>query len=180
MYIPGNDDRKLAKIPTLNADCLVLDCEDGVAFTAKDRARENIRHLLETKTQEHFGRSECSLRINSVQSGLCHIDLEKILDKPTEDFLVPSSINLPKVDNCEILDEFAYCFNGATAEWLNPRSNIRIGLIIFIESAQGLMDLRHICQKAASLNQKSALVAEAIVFGSDDVSKEITIQEKYF
>ena len=176
MYIPGNDDRKLAKIPTLKADCICLDCEDGVAFTAKDKARENIRTLLETKTQKYFGQSECSLRINSVQSGLCHIDLEKIMGKPggkTENFFIPSSINLPKVDNCEILDEFAYCFNGATADWLNPRSNIRVGLIIFIESAQGLMDLRHICHKAATLKQKSALVPEAIVFGSDDYVADI-------
>ena len=88
MYIPGNDDRKLAKIPALKADCICLDCEDGVAFTAKDKARENIRTLLETKTQNYFGQSECSLRINSVQSGLCHIDLERIMGRKTENFLV--------------------------------------------------------------------------------------------
>ncbi len=39
MYVPGNDDRKIAKIPSLNADCVVLDCEDGVAANKKVRMR---------------------------------------------------------------------------------------------------------------------------------------------
>ena len=39
MYVPGSDLRKLNKIPEIKADCICLDCEDGVAYTAKDQAR---------------------------------------------------------------------------------------------------------------------------------------------
>ena len=46
-YVPGNDDRKLAKIPTLHADCICLDCEDGVALEQKTLARKNIRQVFE-------------------------------------------------------------------------------------------------------------------------------------
>ena len=166
LQVPGSDERKLAKIPSLKADCICLDCEDGVAFTAKDKARANIRNLLTTKDQSFFGTSECSVRVNSIQSGLCHIDMETILERPAEKTsLVPSSIHLPKVDDSEILDEFAYSFNSCTADWIPASSKLRIGLIIFIESARGLMDLRHICIKASKLKEKSALVPEAIVFG---------------
>ena len=35
LYVPGNDERKLLKIPTLNVDCAVMDCEDGVALNRK-------------------------------------------------------------------------------------------------------------------------------------------------
>lgn len=35
LYVPGSDDRKLQKIPSLGADCIVLDCEDGVALSRK-------------------------------------------------------------------------------------------------------------------------------------------------
>lgn len=35
MYVPASDDRKIAKIPTLGVDCVVLDCEDGVAVNMK-------------------------------------------------------------------------------------------------------------------------------------------------
>ena len=46
--MPGNDDRKIVKIPSLNADCVCLDCEDGVAAgEAKSLARRNIRKIFE-------------------------------------------------------------------------------------------------------------------------------------
>jgi len=35
LYIPGNDERKVSKAPGLNSDCVVLDCEDGVATNRK-------------------------------------------------------------------------------------------------------------------------------------------------
>ena len=37
LYVPGNDERKLLKIPFLNVDCAVMDCEDGVALNRKVR-----------------------------------------------------------------------------------------------------------------------------------------------
>ena len=72
---------------------------------------------------------------------------------------------MPKVDSTDILDEFAYAFNSATSDWLTPSSKVRVGLIIFIESSKGLIDLKEICQKAVSLKEKSAILPEAIVFG---------------
>ncbi|EPY72993.1 hypothetical protein CB1_060782086 [Camelus ferus] len=35
LYVPGNDEKKIRKIPALNVDCAVLDCEDGVAVNKK-------------------------------------------------------------------------------------------------------------------------------------------------
>ncbi|KAA8587925.1 hypothetical protein FQN60_001119 [Etheostoma spectabile] len=35
LYCPGNDERKLMKLATLDVDCAVLDCEDGVALSKK-------------------------------------------------------------------------------------------------------------------------------------------------
>ncbi|XP_015683481.1 citramalyl-CoA lyase, mitochondrial isoform X2 [Protobothrops mucrosquamatus] len=35
LYVPADDVRKIQKIPTLNVDCAVLDCEDGVALNRK-------------------------------------------------------------------------------------------------------------------------------------------------
>ena len=43
LYIPGNDEKKVTKATGLAADCVVLDCEDGVAFNRKVR-----RHKLGT------------------------------------------------------------------------------------------------------------------------------------
>ena len=41
MYVPGNDEGKIKKIPSLNVDCVILDCEDGVAL---NRKVSNIMH----------------------------------------------------------------------------------------------------------------------------------------
>jgi citrate lyase subunit beta-like protein len=35
MYVPGNDWKKINKIPSLEADSFILDCEDGVALNRK-------------------------------------------------------------------------------------------------------------------------------------------------
>lgn len=172
MFVPGSDERKLNKIPHLKADCICLDCEDGVAFTAKDKARTTIRNLLETKSQDFFGLSECSVRVNSIQSGLCQHDLNEIMAPPPPNFLVPSSIHLPKVDEAEMLEEFTYMFNGVTGKWINP-SSPTIGLILFIESAKAVMNLRSICTQALKLKDKSCLTVEALVFGSDDFVADI-------
>ena len=35
LYVPGNDEKKIRKIPSLDVDCTILDCEDGVALNRK-------------------------------------------------------------------------------------------------------------------------------------------------
>ena len=55
MYVPGNDARKVAKIPSLGSDCVCLDCEDGVAVNMKQAARDNIRNILDTQNID-FGK----------------------------------------------------------------------------------------------------------------------------
>ena len=35
MYVPGNDQKKIQKVTSLDLDCAVLDCEDGVAANKK-------------------------------------------------------------------------------------------------------------------------------------------------
>ncbi len=168
MYVPGSDERKLAKIPKLGADCVCLDCEDGVAFNAKEQARRQIRDLLETKSIENFfGKSECTVRVNSISSGLCHLDVDLIFDKPksVENFIVPSAVHLPKCDSPEDIDEFAYIFNSATSDWLSASEDLKIGLIIFIESAKAMINLPEICERASKLKERSPLTPETLVFG---------------
>ena len=35
LYVPGDDQRKIDKTKSVQADCVVLDCEDGVAANKK-------------------------------------------------------------------------------------------------------------------------------------------------
>ena len=101
MYVPANDEKKLGKIPQLGADCVCLDIEDGVALSSKPQARQNIRKILGKEKEIDFGRSELTVRLNSLQSGLCHTDLEAVFGD-LEPANVPSAIHLPKVDDPEV------------------------------------------------------------------------------
>ncbi|XP_053733639.1 citramalyl-CoA lyase, mitochondrial isoform X5 [Synchiropus splendidus] len=45
LYCPANDERKLKKLSSLDVDCAVLDCEDGVALSKKfvDRFQRHLK-----------------------------------------------------------------------------------------------------------------------------------------
>jgi len=165
MYVPGNDDRKVAKIPKLGADCICLDCEDGVALNMKESARNNIRSILDNKEVDFEG-SECSVRINSVDSGLCEKDLEVILGGVN----MPSSLHLPKVGGREEL-EYMWSRVGKVVE----KGAAKMGLIMFIETARSLIDIDAICKAAWELAEppSSPLCPVALVFGSDDFAADI-------
>jgi len=164
MYVPGNDDRKLSKIPQLGADCICLDCEDGVSVNKKVDARNNIAKLLQSREID-FGRSECSVRVNSVDSGLCEEDMEIILGGEN----LPQAVHLPKVESVDQLDWFAAKFNSV----LHKAPERKIGLIMFIESAAALIDLPKILRASVQLSDDSYFVPEAVVFGSDDFVADI-------
>ncbi|KAF4025797.1 hypothetical protein G4228_017907, partial [Cervus hanglu yarkandensis] len=44
LYVPGSDEKKINKIPSLNVDCAVLDCEDGVAVNKKAVCEEAVKN----------------------------------------------------------------------------------------------------------------------------------------
>uniref|UniRef100_A0A8C3HY06 Citramalyl-CoA lyase n=1 Tax=Chrysemys picta bellii TaxID=8478 RepID=A0A8C3HY06_CHRPI len=94
LYVPADDERKIQKIPSLNVDCAVLDCEDGVALNRKAEARLTV---VKTLKEVEFGQTEKCVRINSVSSGLAEQDLEVLLRSS----VLPSSLMLPKVENAE-------------------------------------------------------------------------------
>ena len=52
MYAPGSSPKMLAKMETLPADTAMLDLEDGVSYTAKIQARQNIIDCLQTRTTD--------------------------------------------------------------------------------------------------------------------------------
>ncbi|XP_019646560.1 PREDICTED: citrate lyase subunit beta-like protein, mitochondrial [Branchiostoma belcheri] len=163
MYVPGNDERKIHKIATLGVDCAVLDCEDGVAANKKDEARATITRMLD---EVDFGRTECVVRVNSVDSELADDDLLAILQANN----LPSGIMLPKVDSVEELQQFAANLNAAVAE---IEANPIFNLITMVESARGLMNLQAVLQEAGNLVDMSPFRLAAVTFGSDDFCADI-------
>lgn len=165
LYVPGNDERKQQKIPSLAADCIVLDCEDGVALSMKDAARTRIHHTLHTQAIDFTGK-DCSVRFNSVQSGLCEEDMREILSAQH----LPATVHLPKVDSPEHLTWFA----DKLKTTLGTRAvEEKLRLVIFTESAESLLCLPDICRRGVELSHDSPFLLDAVVFGSDDFCADI-------
>ncbi|KAK6344308.1 hypothetical protein TWF696_007948 [Orbilia brochopaga] len=57
-YVPAYKDRYIEKSLGSNADCIVLDLEDGVAQSRKDSARQNIQGLLQRLHREGYKQGE--------------------------------------------------------------------------------------------------------------------------
>ncbi|KAJ8945241.1 hypothetical protein NQ318_016661, partial [Aromia moschata] len=100
MYVPGSDFKKINKSFSLEADCIALDCEDGVALNKKEQARTNIRAVLDQGKPEKSKYFDLGVRVNSIESGLCHQDLEYCLSGKN----LPDTILLPKVEESDHLN----------------------------------------------------------------------------
>ncbi|CAG0887136.1 unnamed protein product [Darwinula stevensoni] len=166
LYVPGNDERKIKKVASIGADCIVLDCEDGVAANKKDAAQEMIHEVLNTGLHGSFGRSECCVRTNSVDSGLCEEDLKAALTASH----LPHSLMLPKVNEADELKWYDDRVSKALAGRGDSKKQKLLPLIWMAESAKSVMDLPELAHVAENL---SSLESQCIVFGSDDFCADI-------
>jgi len=88
LFMPGSEDRKLAKIAILDAPAFILDLEDSVATAAKPHARETVARAL-----RHGAAKRLYVRVNSLATGLTFEDLDSVV--------VPglAGVVLPKVES---------------------------------------------------------------------------------
>uniref|UniRef100_A0A8C4V920 Citramalyl-CoA lyase, mitochondrial n=1 Tax=Falco tinnunculus TaxID=100819 RepID=A0A8C4V920_FALTI len=163
LYVPADDEKKIRKIPSLNVDCAVLDCEDGVALNRKREARLTVVKTLE---EFDFGHAEKCVRINSVSSGLAEEDLEVFLQSKT----LPSSMMLPKVECVEEIrwfsDKFLHHLKGRTL--VEP-----MNFIPFVETAVGLLNFKAVCEEALRTGSQAGFHLDAVVFGGEDFRASI-------
>lgn len=102
MYVPADDNRKLRKATQLDVDCVALDCEDGVAISRKQIARESIRAFFDSELNvptfdriDKRRKSEWSVRLNAVDSEMCEEDLKVIVSGER----LPETLLLPKCES---------------------------------------------------------------------------------
>lgn len=93
LYVPGDNDRKLAKGQASEADALVLDLEDSVAPENRPTAREKVLAILRATPRE-ARRQKLWVRINAFDDSAL-VDLAAILPG------APDGIVQPKIDGPE-------------------------------------------------------------------------------
>ncbi|XP_030763082.1 citramalyl-CoA lyase, mitochondrial-like isoform X1 [Sitophilus oryzae] len=163
MYVPGDDPKKISKSLTLDVDCIALDCEDGVAVNKKREARETIRSFLDKGKPSKDRDYDFGVRINAFDTEYWQEDLESCLTAIN----LPDTILIPKVETADTIKQFS--------EEVKQRikSDKKINVIIYIESARAFLNIVDICKTAEGLSKTSNIQPVSLVFGSDDFCANI-------
>jgi citrate lyase beta subunit len=85
-FVPGGNERMMARALTLPADALILDLEDAVTLPRKAEARQIVLRWLQTLD---FGSRERWVRINPLATGFGEADLEGTIEGRPDGYVVP-------------------------------------------------------------------------------------------
>ena len=89
LFVPGDSDKKLAKIASCQADIVVLDLEDSVAPAQKAAARERVREYLGAHRSR--GLSQLWVRINPLETPEALADLAAVVSGVPDGVLQPKT-----------------------------------------------------------------------------------------
>ncbi|WP_047151802.1 HpcH/HpaI aldolase/citrate lyase family protein [Aneurinibacillus tyrosinisolvens] len=125
MFIPGNQERKLAKAAQTEADVIIYDLEDAVPIEEKKQARQMVKQALTKKN----GR-ETFVRINDLSTPYFMDDIQEMVGYGAD------GIMLPKTGKKEDIDLVDYLLRAA--EMRHGRKVGETVIMPLIESASGL------------------------------------------
>src|SRR3990167_3553261 len=85
-FVPGANEKMLAKSLAIDADSLVLDLEDAVTPGRKAEARAVVSGWLR---DVDFGRQERTVRINPLDTPWGRDDLHATMEAPPDAYVIP-------------------------------------------------------------------------------------------
>ena len=129
LYVPGCEERKVAKAAGLGADAVLLDFEDAVAEERKAAARELVRRLLPEQPRQ---RVEWLIRVNAIDGPHFDADLDAAVAAG------PDAVVIPKVVGPETLRAAAERLAAAERRGARPVGGIR--LFAMIENARAVLN----------------------------------------
>jgi citrate lyase subunit beta/citryl-CoA lyase len=152
LYLPGDNDRALEKARSLPADSIIIDLEDSVSPTNKEKARNQAIAAIR---EGGFGSREVVLRVNPIETPWGMADLHAAIGA------APHAILIPKVSNSGDITGTVKVVKAADAD---PR----IRLWAMIETPMGIINAKEIA--ACGLDPENRLVC--FVLGTNDLLKE--------
>jgi len=133
-FVPGGNEKMIAKALTLDADGLILDLEDAVPPDRKVATRPVVRGWLE---RLDFGPRERWIRVNPMAAGLGRADLEETIAGRPDGYVVP------KPRHARDVVEVAQLLDGLERRHGIPHGTTRL-LPIATETPEGLLNVREI------------------------------------
>ena len=157
LFVPGDDERKLAKALASGADALIVDLEDSVAAAAKAAARATAAAFL-AEARGRAKRPRLYVRVNALDSGLAEADLDAIMAG------APDGIVLPK------------CRDGADVQRLAAKLAVREAECGLVDGATRILAIATESARAlfgfASYRGASARLA-GLSWGAEDLSADL-------
>ncbi|WP_405588363.1 HpcH/HpaI aldolase/citrate lyase family protein [Streptomyces sp. NBC_01190] len=149
LYLPGANERALAKASTLPADALILDLEDSVAPDAKPEAR---RRVAAAGASGSYGHREVAIRVNAPGTPWHADDIRAAAEAG------PDALVVPKVDSADTVRRTVAALEAAgapehTAVWA------------MIETPEAVFEARAIAAATERLT--------VLVLGTNDLAKEL-------
>lgn len=129
LYVPGSEERKVAKAASLGADAIILDLEDSVAETRKGEARALITAALRSRTASE---PEWLVRVNAIHTPHFDADLACGVES------APDALVIPKVDGPEVLRQVDARLAAAERAAGRPVGSLK--LFAMIESARAVLN----------------------------------------
>ena len=131
-FVPGGNERMMARALTLPADGLILDLEDAVAPDLKATTRPIVRGWLESLD---FGPRERWVRMNPMVTGLGRADLEETIAGRPDGYVVP------KPRHAGDVREIGQILDGLEHRHGIPHGTTKL-LLIATETPEGLLNIQ--------------------------------------
>lgn len=155
LFVPGHDERKLAKGLDSGADALILDLEDAVPEAEKPRARGITEEFLKA----HQNGLPLFVRVNALPTGLTLDDLAAVASAR------PYGIVLPKCASVRDVDLLGAYLSALEVREGVPAGSIRI-LGISTETAASVL-------AAASYGEKPHERLCGLMWGGEDLAADV-------
>jgi citrate lyase beta subunit len=152
LFVPGGDERKLAKIGELKAPAFILDLEDAVADSAKSAARSAVAQVISSQPTQ----TPLFVRVNASTPDALYADLRQTVQVGLTGVVIPKVSSRSTI---EIVDWLLGVFErelGITES---------ISIMPTIESVEGLANVDEIAV-ASPRNQ-------CLIFGAGDFSLDV-------
>jgi citrate lyase subunit beta/citryl-CoA lyase len=156
-YVPGNNDKMIAKAPTTPADIITLDLEDSVPPAEKPKAREMVKENLKFAGS---GGSTIYVRINNWETLMTNDDLEAIVHEGL------SGVCLAKCGGPDHVQRLEW-----KLEELERRRKLPVGSIaiqLLIETAKGVINAYPSAIASKRVN--------SLIFGAVDYTKDMRVK----